>query len=137
LLNNNFSLIASDEWKDKTVYRIEGPEENGLLHSIVITVEEGITAPLNQFAELSIIGVKNELQGYEELKRGAVRFQSGIAGEEVVYRWTPVDKREVYQRTVYLVHQQKGYIMMATFTPKTWKTMGPVVDKILMSFRVG
>jgi hypothetical protein len=136
LLNNRFSLSFPEEWEDHSYYRFDGPVEDGVLHSVTVTVENGVEASdLEQYAELNIKAIENALQGYVELKRGAVVLESRVPACELVYKWTPAEERQVYQRVIFILIDGTGYILTATFSKKTWKMLGPIVDRILMSFK--
>ena len=135
ILNNRFSLKIPAEWQDNTVYSFEGPEEDGIKHNIIVTIENNVDIPdLEKYANMRIEAVGSELKGYNELKRGQVRLNNNLPAYEVVYKWCPVENREVYQRVIYLLFQNTGCTLTATFSKKTWKTKGPEIGKILMSF---
>ncbi len=137
LLHNRFTMKLPNSWKDQSIYRFEGPEDDGIQHNIYVTIEHDIDNPdLKSYATLNIKAVEKELQGYQELKQGPLTLANGTDAFEVVYKWSPVEKRNVYQRTIYLLMNKNGYVLTATFSKKTWKTFGPEVDKILMSFSV-
>jgi len=137
ILNNRFNLKLPAEWKDQSVYRYEGPEEDGIRHNIYVTIENDIEEQdLEKYADKNIRAVEAELQGYQELKKGKITFLSGIQGVDTVYKWFPVENREIYQRAIYLTKNNTGYILNATFSKKTWKMLGAKVDEILMSFDV-
>ncbi len=137
ILNNRFNLRLPTDWKDQSVYRYEGPEEDGIRHNIYVTIENNIDEQnFEKYAAKNIRAVEGEMQGYQELKRGKITFLSGIQGVDIVYKWCPVDNREVYQRAIYLTRNNTGYILNATFSKKTWKMLRGKVDKILMSFDV-
>jgi hypothetical protein len=136
ILNNKFSLNFSQEWEDHSYYRFEGPVEDGIKHVIIVTIENNVDVPaLEQYAELNIRALETELQGYQELKRGPVSLENRVPAFELVYKWTPMKDAQVYQRVVYILINQTGYILTATFSKKTWKMLGSMVDKILMSFK--
>ena len=137
LLHNRFTLKIPPEWKDQTVYRFEGPVEDGVLHNIIVTIENDLDMPdLETYAERCIKAEEKELQGYKELKRDSLNLQNGQPAVEVVYKWCPVEGREIYQRVIYLYINETGYILTASFSKKTWKTFGSEVNKILMSFQI-
>lgn len=137
VLNNRFSFKLPPEWKDQSVYRFEGPVEDGIQHAIIVTIEQDVEVPsLERFAELQIKSLETDLQGYQELKRGPLVLESRIPAYEVVYKWLPVKDRKVYQRAVWVVLNNTGYMLLATFSKKSWKTRGLEVDKILMSFTI-
>ena len=137
ILNNRFSMKFPPEWEDRSYYRFEGPVEDGVKHNIIVTIENNVEVPsLEQYADLNIKAVETELQGYQELKRGPVTLDNRVPAYELVYKWTPVKDRQVYQRVIYILINKTGYILTASFSKKTWKMLGPAVNKILMSFRV-
>ena len=137
ILNNRFALHVPDTWEDKTVYTFEGPEEDGIRHNIWVTIENNVEVPdLERYAQMNIQAVENELQGYHGLKQGLLTLQNCHPAYEHVYRWSPVENREVYQRVMYVLKNKTGYILTSTFSKKTWKILGSEVDKILRSFIV-
>ena len=137
LLNNKFSIKIPEDWKDRSCYKFEGPVEDGVMHNIIVTIENNVEVQnLQQYADLNIKAVEKELQGYHELKRGPVILSSRLPAYELVYKWYPMEDREVYQRVIYVLHKETGYILTATFSKKTWKTKGAEIDKILKSFTV-
>ena len=137
VLNSRFSLKLPSEWKDQSIYRYEGPEDDGIKHQILVTVEKDVELEsLERYAEMQIKGMENELQAYRELKKGLIQLRNGAPAYEVVYQWNPVKGREMYQRVVFCLLRKTGYILTSTFSKKTWKIRGAEVDKILMSFSV-
>lgn len=138
IINNRFMLKIPQDWQDNTVYSFEGPEEDGIKHNIIVTIENNVEIPeLERYAEMRIDAVANELKGYNELKRGLIKLNNRIPAYEVVYKWCPVDNRVIFQRVIYILHNSTGYTLTATFSKKSWKTKGPEIDKILKSFTVG
>jgi len=138
ILNNKFSLRIPATWEDKSVYTFEGPEEDGIRHNIWVTIENNVEVPdLEQYAQMNIQATETALQGYRELKRGPLTLNNRQPAYELVYRWSPVGNREVYQRVMYVLKNNTGYILTATFSKKTWKMLGSEIDKIMKSFTTG
>jgi len=137
ILTNRFSMSFPPDWEDRSYYRFEGPVEDGVKHTIIVTIENNVDVPnLEQYADLNIKAVEKDLQGYQELKQGPVTLDSRVPAYELVYKWVPVKDRQVYQRVIYILINKTGYILTATFSKKTWKMLGTEINKILMSFRV-
>lgn len=135
-LNSCFSLNLPGGWKDQSVYRFVGPEEDGVQHNLMITVEPDVAfTDVNRYAENNIQAVEGSLQGYHELKRGTVMLDSGKPAYEIVYKWSPLKERTVYQRVLYHLEGTTGYTLTASFSKKTWKIKGPQIDRILRSFQ--
>jgi hypothetical protein len=80
--------------------------------------------------------IGTDLQGFHELKHGHIKLNNRLPAYELVYKWYPMEDREVYQRVVYVLINNTGYILTATFSKKTWKTKGPEIAKILKSFTI-
>ena len=137
ILNNRFAMKVPQDWEDRSYYCFEGPVEDGVKHNIIVTIENNLEVPnLQQYADLNIKTIETELQGYQELKRGPVTLDNQIPGYELVYKWTPIEDGKVYQRVIYILINKTGYVLTATFSKKTWKTLGPEINKILMSFTI-
>ena len=137
VLNNRFVLNIPADWTDKSIYKFDGPQDDGIKHNIFVHIENNVEIPdLERYADMQIKVVASELQGYHELKRGRIVLNNQLPAYELVYKWCPVEKMEVYQRAIYILHKETGYILTATFSKKTWKTKGAEIDKILKSFTI-
>jgi hypothetical protein len=138
ILNNRFALQFPGTWEDKSVYTFEGPEEDGIRHNIWVTIENNVEVPdLERYAQMNIQAMENELQGYHGLKQGSLTLKNRHPAYEHVYRWSPVENREVYQRVMYVLKNNTGYILTSTFSKKTWKLLGSEIDRIFRSFTTG
>jgi hypothetical protein len=137
LLNNRFSMSFPPEWSDKSVYRFEGPVDDGIQDNIIVTIENNVDVPdLDTYARLQIKAVSDELQGFSELKQGPLMLDCGIPSYELVYKWYPMEGREIYQRVMYVLHNHTGYMLTASFSKKTWKMRAGVIDRALKSFTI-
>ena len=136
--NNKFFLNILPDWTDNSVYTIEGPVDDGLKHSILITIDHdiAITDPC-AYARINIVSLENELQGYRQLKQEMITLDNELPACEVVCKWNPSENRQVYQKVFYVINKKTGYILTATFSKKTWKMRGEEVDKIMKSFQPG
>lgn len=140
IINNQFSLKFPKEglgWRETTVYTFEGPEEDGVKHNILVTIDNDVDIDdLEKYADLQISALENSLQGYTELKREEIKLEKGLPAYELVYKWCPMKSVKVYQKVIYILQNDTGYTLTATFSKRTFKIHGPVVDKILKSFEV-
>ena len=137
VLNNRFVLNIPAGWTDKSIYKFDGPQDDGIKHNIFVHIENNIEIPdLERYADMQIKTVETELQGYHKLKRGRIVLNNQLPAYELVYKWCPVEEMEIYQRSIYILHKETGYILTATFSKKTWKTKGAEIDKILKSFTI-
>lgn len=134
LINNRFSLDLPPQWVDRSIYRFDGPLEDGIQHYITVTIAHdlGLT-DLDPYAGLQIEALAAELHGYHELKRGPLLLANRLPGYELVYQWSPAAGVELYQRHIWVLQDRTGYALMAAFSKKTWKLMGDQVDRIMRS----
>ncbi len=134
-MNNTFGLKLPQGWTDRTVYRFEGPEDDGIRDNIILTIENDLeVTDLETYARMQIKAVQDELQGFSELKQGPFVLDSGMTAHELVYKWYPMEGREIYQRVVYVLKGTTGYVLTASFSRKTWKLRAGVIEKVLKSF---
>lgn len=137
VLNNRFSMNFPPEWKENTVYTFEGPEDDGVKHNILVNIEHDIDiTDIEKYANRQINAIENELQGYNELKREKTKLDNGLSAYELVYKWCPVENVEIYQKILYVLSNNTGYSLTASFSKKTFKMMGSKVDKIFKSFTI-
>lgn len=137
ILNNRFALTLPLGWEDKSVYYLDGPAEEKFRHSVVVVVDHDVVPfDLLRFAEMKIRAVERELQGYQELKRGNLILDNRLPAYEIVFKWCPMEGIQQYKRVIYVLANETGFTLSATFTKKSWKVRGGEVDKMLRSFSV-
>jgi len=133
---NSFSLNINNEWRDKTVYILAGPVTDGIQHNITIVVDPEVQVDsLEQYAELQIATVEQELKGCHLLLKDDKKLQCGIPAKRAIFKWYPSEEVRVYQQQLYIMHNTTGYTLTATFTKKTRKTLGPQVERMMLSFQ--
>jgi hypothetical protein len=135
---NGFSIRQPEEWNDKTVHTLFGPIEDGIQHNVMINVEYGITSDtVEQYADIQITSLENSLKSYVLLKQEKISLSNGFPAYKIVFRWYPAENIRVYQEQIYVLSDKTAYKLTSTFTKKTRKTLGPQVERILMSFVPG
>lgn len=137
LLDNRFDIDLPSEWEDQTVYRFQGPLEDGTLHHITVTIEHDVDAQdVAAFARRQIKALETEMQGYHELKSGPMELADRRAAYDLVFKWYPIPDREIYQRMVWTLGENSAYLLTASFSKKTWKMLADRVDRIIRSFTI-
>jgi hypothetical protein len=135
---NSFSIRQPEEWNDKTVHTLFGPLEDGIQHNVMINIEYGITCDtVEQYADIQITSLENSLKSYVLLKRENMSLYNGFPAYKIVFRWYPAENIRIYQEQIYVLADKTAYKLTSTFTKKTRKTLGPQVERILMSFIPG
>jgi len=135
--DSRFSMNMSSEWIDKSIYSIEGPEDDGIKHNIRVNIEDNVEVlDVATIARDEIMGLANALDAFQELYQGPVRLNGSLPAYEFLYKCMPVEKREVYQRMMFVLAKQSLFTLTVSFSEKTFKRFGPQVDSIYKSFTV-
>jgi hypothetical protein len=133
---NNFTINQQEGWVDKTIYTLAGPVEDGIQHNILITIEEDVEFDsVVDYADFHITAMEEELKGYIVLNREEMSLANGLPAYRAIYRWYPTDEMCIYQEQIFVLADGTAYKLTTTFTKKTRKTLGPQVERILMSFQ--
>jgi hypothetical protein len=115
-----------------------GPEDNGVKHNLVITVDSVIDTKkmsLRDAAFLRIESLKENLPGLEILNEAEKMLpQSERTVYEVVYTFVQNESKPVFQKQVYLIEDKILYTFAASFSKKTIKTIGTIVDEMIDTF---
>lgn len=132
---NEFSINLNDDWQDKTVFTITGPVTDGIQHNITIMVEHDIEVDsLRDFADWNVATLEEQLKGCRVLKQGEINLNNGIPAYKVVYVWYPTEELRIYQEQILVLVHKTSYKLTASFTKKTRKTLGPHVERMMLSF---
>ena len=133
---NGFTINQPEGWEDKTIYTLTGPMEDGIQHNILITIEEDVEfESVSDYADFHITAMEEELKGYTVLKREEISLDNGLPAYRAIYRWYPTDEMCIYQEQMFVLANGTAYKLTTTFTRKTRKTLGPQIERILMSFK--
>ena len=136
--NNRFKIELPDGWEDQTVHYFMGPEESGLQHSLSLQVDtQPDTDELADYARERIAQVLESIPGVEILKEDEKQLPGGVPAYEAVYKWAPSEDKVVFQKMVFVKHNDVMYNFNATFTKKTIKTLGVEVDRMIAEFIPG
>ncbi len=132
---NGFTLNQLEDWQDKTVYTITGPVTDGIQHNIVLNIDrDTVFENLNDYADWQIKSLEDELKGCVLLKRGSTELDNGTEAYEAVFKWYPVNDFRIYQHQIYILLDKTAYKLTASFTKKTRQTLGPQVERMMLSF---
>ncbi|MGB9595337.1 MAG: DcrB-related protein [Candidatus Poribacteria bacterium] len=134
---NNFSIRQPEGWEDKTIHTLYGPIDDGIQHNIIISVEYGIACDtVDQYADIQIESLENSLKSFILLKRDNISLSKGFPAYKIIFRWYPAENIRLYQEQIYVLANKTAYKLTSTFTKKTRKTLGPQIERILMSFTI-
>lgn len=132
---NTFTLGLPEGWRDRTVYILGGPVTDGIQHNVTITVDyEPAPDRLADFAEMYVRTLEEELRSCRLLHRLDVQLESGIPAHRAIFVWYPDESLRLYQEQIYVLHGDTGFVLTASFTKKTRRTLGPEVERMMLSF---
>ena len=134
---NTFRFDTPEGWQDMTVYTIAGPVEDDMQHNIVVNIAYDLDADsVTTLGKLQIETLEAQLQGLRILKHGEITLNNGQEAYEVIFRWEPTNYGKLYQKQIYVLSGKTAYTLTTTFTRKTRKTKGPLINRIMMSFEL-
>jgi len=132
---NGFTVDQLEDWQDKTLYTITGPVTDGIQHNVVITVDKEVPFDtLIEYADWQIKTLETELKSCTLLKKGETKLTNGTDAYEAIFKWYPTDELRIYQQQIFVLIEKTAYKLTASFTKKTRKTLGPQVERMMLSF---
>ena len=132
---NRFELRLYEGWQDKTVITLVGPVDDGIQHNVIVLFEDDSPfTTVRDFAEAQINALETELKSCRVLKKGGIALSNGLNAYQAIYSWYPAEHLQVYQEQVYVLSDKTAYKLTATFTKRTRKTLGPLVQRMMLSF---
>jgi hypothetical protein len=137
IYNNLFQLTFPEGWKETTVYTFEGPHDSGVQHNLVLVIDPYVPkkTDLEEYAKMQFGTNKEVLPGFALINETEKTFSNGVQGYEIVYQFAPSDEHLLFQKQVFLIIEEKGYIFTSTFSKKTLQTIAAEVDRIIANFR--
>jgi len=133
---NTFTLNLPDEgWQDRTIYTFTGPLDDDFQHTVTVSVDpEAEVEALLDYADVQIRVLETKLKGWRLLLKEKIKLNNGLPAYRTVAVWYPAEDLRLYLEQLYVLHQQTGYIVTATFTKKTRETLGPKVERMMLGF---
>jgi hypothetical protein len=130
-----FTIALQDDWDSNTVYRLEGPTEDGLQHVLQINVnpDAGDLAVVD-YATRQIERQVDTLEQGQLLARSRTALDNGQPASRAVFSMVSGSDRQLYQEDWYLVEGEAGYRLSARFTEKSLSLVAPTVERICRSF---
>ena len=132
---NTFSINLPDDWTDKTVFTLTGPVTEGIQHNITVTSQADLPVDnLLDFAEMQIQSLADTLKGCRLLLKEPILMEDSREAYRSIFVWWPTEEVRIYQEQVYVLHEQTGFTITASFSKKTRKTLGPEIERAMRSF---
>ena len=134
---NGFIINQLEDWQDNTIYTLTGPVTDSIQHNLVISSDKKPDFDdLIEYAEWHIKTLEKELKSCMILKKGSTKLDNGSEAYEVIYSWYPTDQIRIYQHQIFAKLDKSIFKMTASFTKKTRKTLGPVVERMMLSLNI-
>jgi hypothetical protein len=131
---NGFTLNQLEDWQDNTIYTITGPVTDSIQHNVIITIDkENPFDTLIEYAEWHIKTMETDLKGCSLLKKGETKLTNGTDAYEAIFSWYPSDQLRIYQHQIFVQFEKNVYKLTASFTKKTRDTLGPQVERMMLS----
>lgn len=123
------------EWQDGSVYTITGPTIDGVTHNITINIDDEVEGDsVYDFAAQELALVEAQLDGCRLLIDNPIELDCGAPAYRGIYCWYPEDDLKLYQEQIYVLQDDRGYTLTASFTRETRKQLGEEVERMMLSF---
>ncbi len=132
---NDFTINIYDGWEDKTIYTLTGPVTDGIQHNIIVNIEPDVQVDsLESYVDWQVRSLEEQLKACRLLLKQPVSLANGLPAYRAVFSWYPTDFLRIYQEQIFLLSGSTAYKLTASFTKKTRKTLGPQVERMMLSF---
>lgn len=127
-----FELELPDRWSDSSGYTFAGPEEDGLPHNLLLTVDQSPnTDDVCQYARIRVNTLKAGFPTLEIFKEEPAPLPNGAVAYDMVYSIDQIRLR----RQCFILRDGVGFTFTIDFSRRTIKTLGNDVDKIIRSLK--
>jgi hypothetical protein len=132
----HFELLSG--WMDQTVYVFQGPNMEGIDHSIMLTIDRNLQHDdIENMAYEKTAPIEESLDGIEVLKNEEITIEDGNPAWDFVYRWIPADNMKFFCKYVFVMKDGMGFTFFGKFTKQTLKTLGAQMKQIIESLLPG
>ena len=102
---------------------------------MIITVEEDSPfETLLDYADWNIHTLEMELKSCRLLKKDKISLNNGLPAYVAIFSWYPTDDLRIYQEQIFILNDGTGYKLTSSFTKKTRQTLGPKIERMMLSF---
>ena len=129
-----FRMRLPAGWADQTMHLFTGPIEAGVQHTVTAVVDRGVKDDLAAYADMQVKALQATLKSCSILRREDITLVCGIPAVRVVTEWRAVEGQTLVQELVCVVKDDRGYRLVATYTPATFESLGPAVRGMLLGF---
>lgn len=132
---NDFALNLYEDWQDQTIYTLTGPVTDGIQHNIIVNIEPDVQVDsLENYVDWQVRTLEEQLNSCRLLLKEKITLTNGLPAYRAVFSWYPTDFLRIYQEQIFLLSGNTAYKLTASFTKKTRKTLGPQVERMMLSF---
>jgi hypothetical protein len=133
---NGFSLEIPENWTDLTIYTFRGPRLRKFEPIACVQTEPGAGfADAESYATARLPLALRAASGGRLLRRQSVPLGSTAEGVAAEIRWAPSREATYFQRLLYAVFEDCGFVMSANLTPHARAAIAPTLNKLFASFR--
>jgi hypothetical protein len=122
-------------WRDGSVYTLTGPTIDGVTHNIAVNMDDEVEADsVYDFAAQEIALLEPQLEDFRLLVDDPIELNCGEPAYRAIFCWYPEDDLKLYQEQIYVLPDERGYTLTASFTRNTRKQLGAEVERMMLSF---
>lgn len=128
--------LPGETWADRSVYTFSGPTVDGLTHRITITRDEATEAEdAAAIANYVVESMKAHFDGCELLLDNPLSLACGHPAHRTIFVRSADAYEKLYQEQIHVLSNDTAYTLTASFTSRSRKQVGRVIEDIMLSFR--
>jgi hypothetical protein len=132
----DFRFDLPKGWRDQTVYHFQGPEIDGMPHTLILTIDRQLLEPeITRFSRTRIDPIVENLQGLEVLKDEEITLERGNPCYEFVYKWIPGEGVRLFHKYIFVIKDKMGFTASCSFSKRSYQMlneqMKALVEKVL------
>jgi hypothetical protein len=127
------------EFVDRTAYTFEGPEIDGMVHRIMLTIDREMKhSDIERYAKVKVQQILEPLQGFEVIKNQQITIQGGNPAFDFVVKWTiDKEKAQKFRKYVFVIHDNRGFTFHIDFTRQSYRMINKLFKKLIEGFLPG
>jgi hypothetical protein len=125
--------------EEEAVTRLGGTEPRPVDVRIVAATHRNLDDEVEadsvyDFAAQEIALLEPQLEGFRLLVDDPIELDCGEPAYRAIFCWYPEDDLKLYQEQIYVLPDERGYTLTASFTRNTRKQLGAAVERMMLSF---
>lgn len=137
-VKGSFFFDLPKDWQDQTVYSFMGPEENGVQHILIMTVDRYPQSDnIDDYAISRISPMEGKFPGMEVLVDEEKTVNEDVPLYEYTFSWLPGGDLKFVEKYIFAFKEGCAFTFYIKFEKNTHKTVGNSIPKVIEAILPG